>query len=95
MTTAPVLGQPGRAFPVASLRGRTGLLAVALAVVAVSPVVGGLLALPLAPGVVAAGAGLAVLVGFQATLWTRQRRLTRAGDIGDAPPVAALPGAPS
>jgi len=78
VTTAPVLGHPGRAFPVASLRGRTGLLAVPLAAVAVAAVVGGLLALPVAPGVVVAGAGLAVLVGFQATLWTRQRRLTRA-----------------
>jgi hypothetical protein len=95
VTTAPVLGQPGRASPVASPRGRTGMLAVPLAVVAVSAVVGGLLALPLAPGVVAAGAGLAVLVGFQATLWTRQRRLTRAWDIADAPPVAALLRAPS
>ena len=54
------------------------MLAVGLAVVAVAAVVGGLLALPVAPGVVVAGAGLTVLVGFQATLWTRQRRLTRA-----------------
>jgi len=31
VTTAPVLGQPGRAFPVASHGGRTGWLAVPLA----------------------------------------------------------------
>jgi hypothetical protein len=38
VTTAPVLGPPGRAFPVASSRGRTGLLAIPLTVVAVSAV---------------------------------------------------------
>ncbi|WP_116449472.1 putative bifunctional diguanylate cyclase/phosphodiesterase [Blastococcus litoris] len=78
MTTAPVLGQPGPALPVASRSGRTGLLAVPVAVVAVAAVVGGLLAVPSSLGPVVAGAGLAVLVGFQATLWTRQRRLTGA-----------------
>jgi hypothetical protein len=78
VTTAPVLGPPGRAFPVASPRGRTGLLAVPLAGVAVAAAVAGLLAPPASLGVVLAIAGLAVLVGFQATLWTRQRRLTGA-----------------
>jgi PAS domain S-box-containing protein len=78
VTTAPVLGQPGAAFPVASPSGRAGLLAVPVAVVAVAAVLSGLLAVHTALGLVLAGAGLAVLVGFQATLWTRQRRLTGA-----------------
>ncbi|WP_324275598.1 hypothetical protein [Blastococcus brunescens] len=43
---------------------------------AVVAVVVGLLAVPAAAGVVLAGTGLAVLVGFQAALWSRQRRLT-------------------
>ncbi|SOE00345.1 putative bifunctional diguanylate cyclase/phosphodiesterase [Blastococcus haudaquaticus] len=62
----------------ASPSGRTGLVAVPAAVVAVSLVVGGLVAVPTGLGAVLAAAGLAVLVGFQATLWTRQRRLTGA-----------------
>ncbi|WP_170182661.1 putative bifunctional diguanylate cyclase/phosphodiesterase [Blastococcus colisei] len=78
MTTAPVPGQPAAAFPVASPSGRAGLLAVPVAVVAVAAVVVGLLAVPTVLGLVLAGTGLAVLVSFQATLWTRQRRLTGA-----------------
>src|ERR671917_184445 len=78
VTTAPVLGQPGPAIPVAPPSGRTGLIGVTVTVVAVAAVVGGLLAVPTALGVVLAVAGLAVLVGSQATLWNRQRRLSGA-----------------
>jgi PAS domain S-box-containing protein len=79
VTTAPVQGQPAAAFPVAPPGGRTGLLAVAAVVVAVALVVGGLLSVPTALGLVLACAGLTVLVSVQATLWRRQRRLT--GDL--------------
>ncbi|MFD2092777.1 putative bifunctional diguanylate cyclase/phosphodiesterase [Blastococcus deserti] len=79
MTTAPVQGQPAAAFPVAPRDGRTGLLAVPAVVVAVALVVGGLLSVTTVLGLVLAGAGLVVLVSFQATLWRRQRRLT--GDL--------------
>jgi PAS domain S-box-containing protein len=48
-------------------------------VVAVALVVAGLLPGPGVVGALLAAAGLAVLVGFQATLWSRQRRLT--GDL--------------
>ncbi|TFV62775.1 UNVERIFIED_ORG: phosphodiesterase [Bacillus sp. AZ43] len=77
MTTAP-LGQPAAAGPVAPHRGRTGLVAVALAGVAVTAVVGGLLTVPALPGVLLVAAGLALLVAVQAGLWARQRRLTGA-----------------
>lgn len=78
MTTAPVLGQPGPAFPVAPPTGRTGMLALPLAVVAVAAVLVGLLAAPGDLRLLLAGAGLTVLVGSQAALWTRQRRLAGA-----------------
>jgi PAS domain S-box-containing protein len=48
-------------------------------VVAVALIVAGLLPGPGVVGALLAAAGLAVLVGFQATLWSRQRRLT--GDL--------------
>src|SRR3954452_3765204 len=73
------MGQPAAAFPVAPLSGRAGLLAVPAVVVAVALVVGGLLSVPTVLGLVLAGAGLAILVTCQATLWRRQRRL--AGDL--------------
>src|SRR4051794_18074014 len=73
------MGQPAAAFPVAPLSGRAGVLAVPAVVVAVALVVGGLLSVPTVLGLVLAGAGLAILVTCQATLWRRQRRL--AGDL--------------
>jgi PAS domain S-box-containing protein len=48
-------------------------------VVAVALIVAGLLPGPGVVGALLAAAGVAVLVGFQATLWSRQRRLT--GDL--------------
>jgi PAS domain S-box-containing protein len=77
--TTPGQGQPAAAAPVAPLGGRTGLLAVPAVVVAVALVVAGLLPGPTVVGVLLAGAGLTVLISFQATLWSRQQRLT--GDL--------------
>ncbi|SNR45892.1 PAS domain S-box-containing protein [Blastococcus mobilis] len=73
------MGQPAAASPVAPPSGRTGLLVVPAVLVAVALVVGGLLSGPAVLGLVLAVAGLIVLVAFQATLWSRQRRL--AGDL--------------
>ena len=79
VTTAPVLGQPPAAFPVAPRNGRTGLLVVPALAVVVATVVIGVLAVHGSAGVLVALTGLAVLIGSQAVLWHRQRRL--AGDL--------------
>src|SRR5688500_83120 len=79
VTTAPVLGQPPAAFPVAPRNGRTGLLVVPALVVVVATVVVGVLAVHGSAGMHVALTGLAALIGSQAVLWHRQRRL--AGDL--------------
>jgi PAS domain S-box-containing protein len=81
VTTAPVTGQPAAAFPVAPRRGRPGLVAVPVLVVAIAAT---LVALVTVPGSTLLGllvglAGLAVLVASQGLLWRRQRQLT--GDL--------------
>jgi hypothetical protein len=45
VTTAPVLGQPAAAYPAAPRKGRAGLLAVPVPVIAVCAVLGAVLAL--------------------------------------------------
>ncbi|MCW2740358.1 MAG: hypothetical protein JWR45_780 [Blastococcus sp.] len=75
MTTAPVPGQPAAAFQAAPRWGRAGLLAVPVLVVTVF-----LGAVVIEPGstllgILAALAGLAVIVGSQGVLWHRQRVL--------------------
>jgi PAS domain S-box-containing protein/diguanylate cyclase (GGDEF)-like protein len=74
------LGQPAAAFPAAPLRGRAGLLAVPVLLVAVALVLTAVLTLPGLPvtGLLVAVGGVALLVGSQAVLWRRQRRLTTA-----------------
>jgi len=79
VTTAPLMGQPAAACPVAPRSGRAGLLAVPTLVVAVAGVLGAVLSVSTALRLTIALAGLLVLVCFQTVLWRRQGRL--AGDL--------------
>ena len=80
VTTAPVLGQPAAASPVAPRSGRAGLLAVCGVAVAVVAVLGGLLAVRVDPvlGALIAVASLATFTGAQLLLMRKQRQLTGA-----------------
>ena len=74
-----MLGQPAAAFPAAPRRGRAGLLAVPVLVVAITVVLGAVLAGTTALRLLGSMTGLAVLVAFQALLYRRQHAL--AGDL--------------
>jgi PAS domain S-box-containing protein len=78
--TIPGLGQPSAAFPAAPASGRAGLVVVPVLMGAIGAVLIAVLTAPRSPviALLTATAGLAVLVGSQAVLWFRQRRLATA-----------------
>ena len=80
MTTAPFLGQPTAASPVAPFRGRVGLLAVSAVTGAVVAVLGGLLAVRVAPvvGALLAVSALTLAAGAHVVVLRHQRSLAGA-----------------